>query len=145
MMNMLELLFGKNAGRGKHIGCFFHLKQAKRKYLVENYNFGKSSTIGALMAVGGLDLLCILPCHKINIYGIPYLCLTLEVHATTSEKLSMEKFWTYFRKQWLQITNNWNIREEDGHFLQMLNRTNNALESYNRRFNSIFLKTPSLI
>jgi hypothetical protein len=27
----------------------------------------------------------------------------------------------------------------------MVNRTNNALECYNRRFNSIFLKTPSLI
>ena len=27
----------------------------------------------------------------------------------------------------------------------MLNRTNNALEAYNRRFNSIFQKTPSLI
>ncbi len=27
----------------------------------------------------------------------------------------------------------------------MVNRTNNALERYNRRFNSIFLKTPSLI
>ena len=26
----------------------------------------------------------------------------------------------------------------------MLNRTNNALEAYNRRLNSIFLKTPSL-
>ena len=35
MMNMLELHFGKNAGGGKHIGCFFHLKQAWRKYLIE--------------------------------------------------------------------------------------------------------------
>jgi hypothetical protein len=145
MMNMLELLFGKNAGGGKHIGCFFHLKQAWQKYLVENCILGQSSIIGALMAVGGLDLLCILPRHEINIIGIPYLRLTLEVHATALEKLSMDKFWTYFRKQWLQITNNWNIREDDGHFLQMMNRTNNALESYNCRFNTIFLKMPSLI
>ncbi len=69
----------------------------------------------------------------------------LEVGASASEKLSMDEFWTYFWKQWLQITNNWNIREDDGHFLQMVNRTNNALECYNCRFNSIFLKTPSLI
>jgi hypothetical protein len=48
MMNMLELLFGKNAGRGKHIGCFFHLKQAWRKYLVENRNLGQSSIISTL-------------------------------------------------------------------------------------------------
>ncbi len=145
MMDMLELLYGKNAGGGKHIGCFFHLKQAWRKFLVDNCNLGLSSIIGALMAVGGLDLLCVLPRHEIEKYGIPYLRLTLEVGASASEKLSMDKFWTYFWKQWLQITNNWNIREDDGHFLQMVNRTNNALECYNRRFNSIFLKTPSLI
>ena len=57
----------------------------------------------------------------------------------------MDKFYAYFRKQWLRISKNWNIREEDGHFLQMVNRTNNGLESYNRRFNSIFPKTPSLL
>ena len=45
----------------------------------------------------------------------------------------------------MQIANRWNIREEDGQFLQMVNRTNNAIEVYNRRFNSIFLKTPLLI
>ncbi len=59
--------------------------------------------------------------------------------------MSMDNFWTYFRKQWLRITNSCNICEEDGQFLQMANRTNNALERYNPRFNSIFLKTPSLI
>ncbi len=116
MMNMLELLFGKNAGGGKHIGCFFHLKQAWQMYLVENCNLGPSSIIGALMAVGGLDLLCVLPRHEIDIYGIPYLRLMLEVHATTLEKLSMDTFWIYFQKLWLRITNNWNIREDDGLF-----------------------------
>jgi hypothetical protein len=46
MMNMLELLFGKNAGGGKHIiGCFFYLKQAWRKFLME-CNLGLSSIIG---------------------------------------------------------------------------------------------------
>jgi hypothetical protein len=43
------------------------------------------------------------------------------------------------------VPNNWNIREDDGHFLQMVNRTNNELECYNHRFNSIFLKMPLLI
>jgi hypothetical protein len=145
MINMLELLFGKNAGGGKHVGCFFHLKQAWRKYLIEKCGLGLSSLLGPLMAVGGLDLLSVIPRNEIDSIGIPFLRLTLEGTATELEKISLDKFWTYFRKQWLQITNNWNIREEDGQFLQMVNRTNNALESYNRRFNSIFLKTPSLI
>ena len=145
MMNMLELLFGKNAGGGKHVGCFFHLKQAWRKYLVEMCGLGQSSLLGPLMAVGGLDLLCVIPRHEIESVGIPFLRLTLEGTATKSEKSSMDKFYAYFRKQWLRISKNWNIREEHGHFLQMVNRTNNGLESYNRRFNSIFPKTPSLL
>ncbi len=89
--------------------------------------------------------MCVIPHNEIDSIGIPFLRLTLEGTATELEKILLDKFWTYFRKQWLPITKNWNIREEDGHFLQMVNRANNALESYNRRFNSIFLKTPSLI
>jgi len=145
MMNMLELRFEKNAGGGKHVGCFFHLKQAWRKYLIEKCGLGLLSLLGPLMAVGGLNLLYVIPLNGIDSVGIPFLYLTLEGTATELVKILLDKFWTYFRKQWLRITNKWNIREEDGHFLQMVNRTNNALESYNCRFNSIFLKSPSLI
>ncbi len=63
---------------------------------MENCNLGLSSMIGALMAVGGSDLLCILPRHKIKKYGIPYLRFMLEVGASAFEKLLMDKFWTYF-------------------------------------------------
>jgi hypothetical protein len=126
MMNMLELHFGKNAGGGKHVGCFFHLKQAWRKYLIEKCGLGLSSLLGPLMAMGGLDLLCVIPHKKIDSIGIPFLCLTLEGTVTELEKMSMDNFWTYFQKQWLRITNSWNICEEDGQFLQMMNRINNA-------------------
>ena len=70
MMNMLELHFGKNAGGGKHVGCFFHLKQAWRKYLIEKCGLGLSSLLGPLMAVGGLDLLCVIPRKEIESIGI---------------------------------------------------------------------------
>ena len=73
MMNMLELHFGKNAGGGKHVGCFFHLKQAWRKYLIEKCGLGLSSLLGPLMAVGGLDLLCVIPRKEIESIGIPFL------------------------------------------------------------------------
>ena len=101
MMNTLELLFGENAGGGKHVGCFFHLKQAWRKYLIEKCGLGLSSLLGPLMAVGGLDLLCVIPRKEIESIGIPFLRLTLEGSATELEKMSMDNFWTYFRKQWL--------------------------------------------
>ena len=39
----------------------------------------------------------------------------------------------------------WNLIGKDGVPLQIVNRTNNALESYNRRFNKIFSKQPTLI
>jgi len=92
MMNMLELHFGKNAGGGKHVSCFFHLKQAWRKYLIEKSGLGLSSLLGPLMAVGGLDLLCVIPRKEIESIGIPFLCLTLEGTATESKKMSMDIF-----------------------------------------------------
>jgi hypothetical protein len=106
MMNTLELLFGENAGGGKHVGCFFHLKQAWRKYLIEKCGLGLSSLLGPFMAVGGLNLLCVIPRNEIDSVGIPFLRLTLEGTATELEKILLDKFWTYFRKQWLRITNN---------------------------------------
>jgi hypothetical protein len=39
----------------------------------------------------------------------------------------------------------WNLIGKDGAPLQIVNCTNNALESYNRRFNKIFSKQPTLI
>jgi hypothetical protein len=99
MMNMLELHFGGNAGGGKHVGCFFHLKQAWRMYLIEKCGLGLSSLLGLLMAVGGLDLLCVIPRGEIDSIGIPFLRYTLEGTATELEKILLDNFLTYFRKQ----------------------------------------------
>ena len=42
-----------------------------------------------------------------------------------------------------ELESNW--QDKDGAPLQIVNRTNNALESYNCRFNKIFSKQPTLI
>ncbi len=47
-------------------------------------------------------------------------------------------------KHWIPILTSWNL-EVEGETTDIVNRTNNALKSYNRRFNALFCKTPSLI
>ena len=39
----------------------------------------------------------------------------------------------------------WNICGQDGKYKDVMNRTNNGLERYNRRFNGLFDKQPSLM
>jgi hypothetical protein len=48
-------------------------------------------------------------------------------------------------KQWIPILPSWNVRQDDGSILPMVNRTNNALECYNKTFNCLFDKQPTLI
>jgi hypothetical protein len=48
-------------------------------------------------------------------------------------------------KQWVPIIPNWNVRQDIGTILPTVNRINNALESCNRRFNSLFKEQPMLL
>ncbi len=43
------------------------------------------------------------------------------------------------------IIPSWNIIRENAELIEMINRTNNALELYNRRINALFLSKPSLL
>ncbi len=108
---------------------------------------GLSSSIGLAMATGGLDIiLCVLPQDKVVTYGIPFLRWTIETGIPTWEKKKWDIFWeSYFMKQWIPILPSWNVRQDNGSILPMVNRTNNALECYNKRFNCLFDKQPTLI
>ena len=147
-MNTLEMIFG-GPGKGKHVGCLFHIKQAWLKYLKEKCNLAQSPSLEGAMAmdVGGIDLLCILPRNEVVKFGIPYVCWTIETGTGLAEweKAGYDKFWEYFVKQWVPIMSSWNVREDDGSLVPNVNRTNNALERYNRRMGKKFLKKPSLI
>lgn len=96
--------------------------------------------------VGGLDLLCILPQAEVATYGIPYLEQMYNFNASEECVAKWSMFWTYFTKQWMPILKSWNICIGNyGDIKEVVNRTNNRLESYNRKINALFPKKPSLI
>lgn len=96
--------------------------------------------------VGGLDLLCILPQAEVATYGIPYLEQMYNFNASEECVPKWGKFWTYFKKQWMPILKSWNICVGNyGDIKEVVNQTNNGLESYNCKINELFPKKPSLI
>ena len=144
LMNQLAEHLG-NYG-GFHVGCLFHFKQAIRKYLIEKCGLGLSQVLPEAMALGGLDILCVLPRDEVEEIGIPYIRSLLELGIPEWEKEALnEIFWPYFMRQWIPIIMSWNLMSDEGSPVEIVNRTNNALESYNRRFNALFLKQPTLI
>ena len=81
------------------------------------------------------------PRDEIATYGIPFLRAKLESEADDDTIKKWDIFWDYF-DYWMGIVPSWNVCEKDGEYLELTNRTNNALESYNRRFNNLFNKKP---
>jgi hypothetical protein len=143
-MNQLAEHLG-NYG-GFHVGCLFHFKQAIRKYLIEKCGLGLSQVLPEAMALGGVDILCVLPRDEVEEIGIPYIRSLLELGIPEWEKEALnEIFWPYFMRQWIPIIMSWNLMSDEGSPVEIVNRTNNALESYNRRLNALFLKQPTLI
>ena len=49
-----------------------------------------------------------------------------------------DAFWRYFDTQWMRQIEDWSFCHENGEFTDYQNRTNNALERYNRKINEIF-------
>jgi hypothetical protein len=83
-------------------------------------------------------------------YGIPFVRSFIECvnndPIPEEELVIWERFWDYFiHKQWMPILKSWNICKENGVCIQTINRTNNAVERYNRCFNSLFSKQPNII
>ena len=145
-MKQMDIMF-RGPGGGTHIGSFFHLKQAWQKYLIEKCHLSKEHVTNA-MQIGMLDLLCIIPIGEVEEYGIPYLRSILEKDASKRDLEKWQTFWTYFLRQWLPILVRWNISQMesmDGTSYDLVNRTNNGLERYNRHFNGLFNKKPSLL
>ena len=100
------------------------------------------------MLPGNLDLLCVIPREEVGTKGIRFLRKKLEKgkqKLSKKEREGYDTFWKYFEKQWLPIVEKWNICEKDGDYFDMVNRTNNGLESYNRHVNQLFPTRPTLI
>ena len=130
------------ASREKQIiGCLFNWKQAIRRWMLKN---GLSEgVVSHLMTPGELDLLCYLDTTDVIPFGIPYLKEKYSNYAAP-----MEAFWSYFEKTWVTGVYDidlWNISRFKNNFDSIQNRTNNALERYNRTMNDLFgHRTPSL-
>ena len=94
--------------------------------------------------------LCFITRDEVFKYGIPFVQSFIErIDNELIPEWELDiwgRFWDYFiHKQWMLILNSWNICKEKEVCIQMINRTNNALERYNRRFNSLFSKQPNII
>lgn len=86
----------------------------------------------------GVDLLCYVPIVEIEAKAIPYLIATLvplNPDPAWNEKCAV--FWEYFRRTWLILYSPelWNIYRFRNDWDKIQNRTNNALERYNRVMN----------
>ena len=122
----------------KIIGCLFHWKQAIRRKLISHHI--PEQTVSKFVGKRGpLELLCVIPINEIMVKGISY------VRKITDEGAYIDKFntfWNYFQKTWMSTyhPNTWNIHDilsnEDDNML--INRTNNACESFNRRLLNIY-------
>ncbi len=98
------------------------------------------------MLSGMLDLLCVIPHDKVEGKGIAYVRSQLEKGKDSrKEKKKWAEFWLYFHRQWIPLLERLNICNKDGEYFDMVNRTNNGIKSYNRRFNAIFPQKPTLI
>ena len=134
-----------NFPEGFHIGCVFHLKQAWRRHLIKKLAF-LAEEIAFAMKVGVLDLLCIIPQDEIREFGIPFVRSIIEEDLSAVDVAKWDTFWLYFESQWMPIMDSWNICDQNGSYKKFMNRTNNGLESYNKRFNGLFPKhNPSLL
>ena len=144
MMNQLKIQFGRGDDGGTHVGCLFHLKQAWRRYLVKKLRMDEGSVTTA-MKIGSLDLLSVIPREEVVEYGIPFLRSVLEAGKEPKTVALWDKFWEYFHNTWISMLESWNICIGDDEYIDLVNRTNNGLERYNRKFNGLFPKKPSLI
>ena len=119
------------------IGCLFHWKQALRRKLLELRV--PKAVIHQLLGVENslMDLLTVIPIPEIVVKGILY------IHAHFNEQGNEEKFnsfWSYFVNTWIREypADLWNFTRSPSARDNMVNRTNNPLERYNRTLNQAF-------
>jgi hypothetical protein len=125
-------------------GCDFHWMQAILRYCDKL----KIEDTSRILEDNLLKILCVLPHNHVQ-RGIVYVREIIEEGLSRSEKRKWKIFWEdYFEKQWIPLLEVWSLYDPTGNndgVKEIVNRTNNALEKYNRRFNDLFSKgTPSL-
>jgi hypothetical protein len=124
--------------RGRAVGCLFHWKQAIRRKLLD-FHIPHPSIKLLIGEVGVMNILTAIPIEEIIPKGIPYCRAGFD---ESGHEVQFDKFWDYFVKTWLVRYNPtvWNVNaflRESSEF-QLINRTNNPLERFNRKMNDSF-------
>jgi len=138
----------KRQFNGTLVGCLFHWKQANRRQLLEL----KIPQDVVTFLCGGWDdekqsglllLLTIIDPAEILTKGIPYIrskLRTLGKEAGYEDNFDL--YWVYFQKTWMKYyaITDWNIHHllSDPNSPEIRNRTNNALERFNRELHRYF-------
>jgi len=132
-------------------GCTFHMKRAVGDHATEKIKMNKKQ-VNFLLKQGVLDILCVIPPSELEHKGIPFVKHMINVEfpdMTDDEKKKWVEFWTYFNRHWMSkdVIEMWNLHlviydRDTGELYEELrdiqNRTNNALERYNRHLKSLF-------
>lgn len=107
--------------------CYFHLKQAIERKL-KKLKF--SSEISSII-LSNIQLLTVVPIEEINL-AIQF------IKTLTNDEENLSLFWDYFHNTWVKRFDPilWNFSNTDD--LDIVGRTNNALERYNRRLGDHF-------
>ena len=124
-------------------GCLFHWKQAICKHMKAVRI--KKLHIEMMMTPNVLDILTVIPRNEIYSKGIPYVKSIINpviLDNDDDSRVKMGVFWKYFKRFWCsddKFIATWNINDpQNEEHLELVNRTNNALERYNRTLNEMF-------
>lgn len=114
--------------KSRIMGCFFHFKQAIVKKMKEFKINNKEIKIAARL----INFLTIIPIEEIK-FGIEFIKKNKKL-----KNILCKKFWLYFKKTWIiRISPKiWNINSIQKK--KLIGRTNNAIESYNKRIGELF-------
>ncbi|POM63818.1 Hypothetical protein PHPALM_20735 [Phytophthora palmivora] len=119
------------------IGCLFHLKQALRRAM-KRLSIPEAECIVA-MTRGVVDMLTVVNPEHVRTHGVKWARLEIQRRcAEQSIKYSKQKwqaFWEYFERTWIDgyAVEIWNVH---GMANELVARTNNPLERFNRELNT---------
>ena len=123
----------------------FHWKQAIRRRLIA-LGFTPQIITFIIGADGVMNMLTVIPTEEMR-EGIRWVRAQVN---ETADKEKWDTFWEYFWATWCVRYNplHWNVHKINADpSIELLNRTNNPLERFNRRFNAAFPNStrPSIV
>ncbi|KAE8895386.1 hypothetical protein PF003_g20647 [Phytophthora fragariae] len=103
-----------------------------------------ANQIAEAMSPGVIDVLTVIPIDEIRSKGIPYV---MSIVNTKGAARIWTSFWDFFVRTWMTMfpPSLWNVNTYIEQEMEMQNRTNNPIESYNRRAKKAFGSHPTLV